>query len=277
MGSNELTALHIAAYKGNVQAIKKLIASGANPRIESKHGMTVMHCAAQNDKPWPIVYFKEEHHMDVDTPDHDGNTPLHWAANCGAVYAASYLLKWTAHVNAHNGLSETPLHLAVNASLASGACRLVRLLCFHGADRKATDGKGRSPADYLVDAESHYPEDTIAELGHVLAEPTECLCLMLKVPIKQMQRSMRLLVDFFFFQIIHKVMLQLIAIPRLPGLLGDRSSGSTVEFWASWANFGLFAISTTLFLTSALLDPGRHKKSRKHKLIVLSGISADPV
>ena len=187
MGETELTALHIAAYKGNSAAIKKLLNAGADPRISSKHGMDIIHSAAQNNQAWPIVYFKDEYNMNVDSKDVDGNTPLHWACHFGALQSASYLLKWSRSINIPNNSGETPLHLAVMTALANGVTRLVRLLCFNGADRNATDNSDRTPLQHVLSAEQEekYTPETIRELKHILAEPKECMFLMVRIPIKK--------------------------------------------------------------------------------------------
>jgi len=62
--------------------------------------------------------------------DDRGMTPLHWAADRGAVERIEILLNNGAHINARDDNGETPLHLAVIA----GQFKAVEVLLKYGAD-----------------------------------------------------------------------------------------------------------------------------------------------
>ena len=277
MGTNELTALHIAAFKGNAVAIKRIVGLGADATIQSKHGMNVVHCAAQNDKTWPVVYFCKELGLEVDEKDKDGNTPLHWACHFGAISSASYLLKWSNCINSMNYTGETPLHLATMSAIASGASRLVKLLCFHGADRNIADSKGRIPIELVTEAEEEakYSSDSLRELRNILKEPNECMCLMVRVPIKKVNRSLKLPIWFYAMQILFQIIVQMFAVPRIPGLFNSEKSGKIAEQICTYVSLALCLASCCLFLVCVAIDPGMHKRGKRRLIELMESVDAD--
>jgi ankyrin repeat protein len=78
---------------------------------------------------------------DVNAPQSDGSTGLHWAAYQGDSRAASVLLKAHANPNVHTDTGVTPLILACE----SGSADLVDLLLKAGADPNQTLSHGETP------------------------------------------------------------------------------------------------------------------------------------
>jgi ankyrin repeat protein len=78
---------------------------------------------------------------DVNAPQPDGSTALHWAAYHGDSHAASVLLKAHANPNAHTDTGVTPLVMACE----SGNADLVNLLLKAGADPNQTLTHGETP------------------------------------------------------------------------------------------------------------------------------------
>lgn len=70
--------MHLASFIGEPVLIKSLLKYGADFRISDKDGLTVMHYAAINNQPYPIVFFKEKY-MSVNVQDNLQATPLHFA------------------------------------------------------------------------------------------------------------------------------------------------------------------------------------------------------
>ena len=217
LGKSGITPLHIASYKGRPDAIRKLISSGARISIMSTFGMNVIHFAAQGNQPWPIAYFYEHYHMNLDEKDVDGNTPLHWACHFGSAVAAEFLLKWSASLNEKNNAGHTPLHFAVEIAIDSECTRLVRVLLFAGAERHAEDNRGRMPMEIVRVAENeaqHDPE-IITELKRLLAEPKGCACLTLKIPVKKTEPNPKMIFFFLFFHLFCQFVIFTIALPRI--------------------------------------------------------------
>ena len=141
------TPLHGAAIGGDLAAVKKLIAAGADLEARSKkYGRTPLHWAAQSDDPAAVEALLAAE-ADLEARDKEfGSTPLHlaaqWSANPAVVEA---LLAAGADLEARNKFGQTPLHRAArfNANPA-----VVKALIAAGADPKARDKAGRSPLDH---------------------------------------------------------------------------------------------------------------------------------
>jgi hypothetical protein len=107
------TALHYCAYRGNIDSINKLIENDAEIEVTNRRGLNVLHMAAQGNQPNALVYFKEKYHMNIQSVDDLGSTPLHWACYTGSETAVLYLLSWPQSLNAQDREGLSPLHLAV--------------------------------------------------------------------------------------------------------------------------------------------------------------------
>ncbi|KAI4471067.1 espin [Holotrichia oblita] len=103
------TPLHLAAIKGDVEQVCKLLAHRADPNVA----------------------------------DFAGWTPLHEACNHGWYEVAFRLVQAGANVNAKGLDNETPLHDAA----INGHLKLVKLLVEKGADIYAKNSKGKTPVD----------------------------------------------------------------------------------------------------------------------------------
>jgi hypothetical protein len=88
------SALHYAAYRGNIEMIEILIEIGADVNCKNKFGLGVLHVAAQGDQPAILFYFHILLKMDILIKDKSGSTPLHWACFSCSELALIYLLAW---------------------------------------------------------------------------------------------------------------------------------------------------------------------------------------
>lgn len=85
-----------------------------------------------------------------------GETPLHWAAWCGALECARQLLDAGAYINAAADNGKTPLHLAAGPLNAPPGrprpdnTEMVRLLLGNGAAVDASDNHARSPLHHAA-------------------------------------------------------------------------------------------------------------------------------
>ena len=79
-------------------------------------------------------------HVDVNRPQPDGTTALHWAARANATELARLLIGAGAKANAANRYGVTPLSLAVT----NGNSVLAQMLLKAGADPNATSGDGET-------------------------------------------------------------------------------------------------------------------------------------
>lgn len=103
------TPLHLAAFFGEVAAVERLLAAGADMAAESRNSLR--------------------------------NTPLHAAVAGGHVEAAELLIARGAPVNVADAGGHTPLHIAAEA----GYVPVVKALLARGADAHAVDAEDKTP------------------------------------------------------------------------------------------------------------------------------------
>jgi len=56
--ADQFTPLHLASFKGNMDAIVALMDNGADPHAENFFGLNMLHVAAQGDSAASLYYFK---------------------------------------------------------------------------------------------------------------------------------------------------------------------------------------------------------------------------
>ena len=78
------SVLLYATFKGNYEVVTELIQNGADIYERNFMGLSVMHMAAQGDRPNLLIFFKDKYDMDILDKDYAGNTPLHWACHTTA-------------------------------------------------------------------------------------------------------------------------------------------------------------------------------------------------
>lgn len=116
--SDGWTALHLAAFFGQTEAVRELLAGNAAVDARSKNNMN--------------------------------NTALHAAQVFKNVDAVRLLLEHGAEVNAQQHGGYTALHSAAQ----NGSREMVELLLKHGANKSVRDDSGKSAADHAA----KYPE-----------------------------------------------------------------------------------------------------------------------
>lgn len=109
------TLLHLAAIKGDVEAVKELLDQGADPNLK----------------------------------DNAGWTPLHEACNLGHLAVVEVLASSGALLNTPGYENDSPLHDAVR----NGHPAIVKLLLQLGASQNVLNLYGKRPADYAVSLE----------------------------------------------------------------------------------------------------------------------------
>ena len=124
-----------AAMKGDLAAVRKLIAQGEPVNSPQGDGMTALHWAAdRGDSAMADVLLKSR--ADVRAATRIGHyTPLLIASRTGSASVARVLLKAGSDVNAPSEAGASPLHLAS----ASGNAETVTVLVEHGANVNARE------------------------------------------------------------------------------------------------------------------------------------------
>jgi uncharacterized protein len=143
------TALHWAAYHGDIASADALLRARANPSVVTGTGMTplALACEAGNAD---LVRLLLKRRADPNQTLGNGETPLMMAARTGRVPVIELLLKRGAKIDAREKLRGTT---ALMWAAANSNTDAVRLLIAKGADinaRSATVAPGRKP--YLADS-----------------------------------------------------------------------------------------------------------------------------
>lgn len=105
------TPLHLAAIKGDVEQVSKLLAHQADPNVADFAGWTPLHEACNHG--WHEVACRLiQAGADVNAKGLDNDTPLHDAAINGHLKLVRCLVERGADVHARNSRGKTPLEVA---------------------------------------------------------------------------------------------------------------------------------------------------------------------
>ncbi len=106
-------AVHRAASKGNVEALKFLVQYGARLNVKTARGNTVLHMAAidsnSSDGNIPAIRFILEHGAGINETDGNGTTALHFAALWGSEKAVRYLIERGADTEIRDASGKRPV------------------------------------------------------------------------------------------------------------------------------------------------------------------------
>jgi ankyrin repeat protein len=148
-----LTPLHVAADKGQREAVELLLEKGAKADpVWGVNGMTPLILAARANHPEIVRLLLAKRANPNGAAN--GTTGLHWAARDGYIEVVQLLLDGGADVNLRDAANKTPLHVVA----ASGTKEMAELLIARGADVNAKDKDGNTPWSLTV----NHPD--IAEL-----------------------------------------------------------------------------------------------------------------
>ena len=117
---NDWTAMHVAAFYGNLGILKELIMQGADIKAKNNDKETILHIASGAQKPniELVKYLLEHKEIKQRLKDKDKNvwTAMHVAAFNGNLEIFKELIKQGADINSENNDEETILHIAARSS-----------------------------------------------------------------------------------------------------------------------------------------------------------------
>ena len=118
---NNCTPLHVAVHRGQNNYVMESLINSFNIDVKRTDGSNLLHFACQEGLVEAVIYVINQYRFRKELVikeimkigDHDGNSPLHYAALGGQIEVATLLItKYGASVNHPNNKIETPLHLA---------------------------------------------------------------------------------------------------------------------------------------------------------------------
>uniref|UniRef100_A0A8C2ZX97 Ankyrin repeat domain 52 n=1 Tax=Cyclopterus lumpus TaxID=8103 RepID=A0A8C2ZX97_CYCLU len=139
------TALHAAAYSGNVAGLQLVLAQGAEVNAVDHCGCSALMVAADYGQTMAVEFLLHKANPDLTLVDVDTNTALHLACSKGHEMCALLILGETSDsslINATNSTLQMPLHIAARKGLAT----VVQVLLSRGAAVMAVDEEGHTPA-----------------------------------------------------------------------------------------------------------------------------------
>ena len=179
------TPLADAAMRGDVEMVRSLLEGGADLDAPQGDGMTALHWAAERgDQEIAKLLISAGADMEAGTRI-GGYTPLHLASKGGHAAVAAVLLEAGGDANALTGSSAaTPLHLA--AAAADGEA-VVSLLLSQGADVNAREASaGQTPLMFAAGYNRAASIRTLLKGGADPAPTTEVINVLERVAVDRL-------------------------------------------------------------------------------------------
>ena len=155
-------SIHEAAAEGNIEAVKRHLASGAGVNARDDSEWTPLHYAAREGRKETIKILIAKG-ADVNAKDDDGWTPLYEATQGGSKEIVEMLITNGADVNAKTTWGGTPLHRAA----IYGYKEIAEVLIAAGADvnAKYDDDGGETPLDLAIEENKKETADLLRKHG----------------------------------------------------------------------------------------------------------------
>lgn len=147
-GDLDATPLHWACRYGLVYIVDYLLKQGADPKKTDSQGFNALHLAVHSSNIMLVIYMLIcISDIEIDFPDPNLRTPLHWAAYQGDALSVDVLLKFKASVRKTDNQGFTPIHWA----LIRGQKDCLKRLIEEGADLKQQTNEGKDCFAIAVD------------------------------------------------------------------------------------------------------------------------------
>eukprot|EP00039_Didymoeca_costata_P027050 m.17296 g.17296 ORF g.17296 m.17296 type:complete len:382 (-) comp5978_c0_seq1:1210-2355(-) len=141
------TELHVAAEKGDEEAIKNALEQGVDVNALDDGEQSALHRAAGFGRQATAELLIDAK-ADVNAKDDSGSTALHLAAWKGQVGMAELLVISNANLDSKGLYGDTALHLAASY----GQQKVAEILVHSNADVNAKDNAGKTPLDWAKES-----------------------------------------------------------------------------------------------------------------------------
>lgn len=142
--------LSYAAIRGNAEAIKVLLAKGADPRFRDTSQRTALENAIIYNNVDALEKLLDDKRVDINAKDRHGYTPL--MAAVGKPRMVEILLKRRANINVlrnKENFDQAAIHFVVHSGSKANFDSMVKLLDY-GADYDAQDSRGFTPLMHAI-------------------------------------------------------------------------------------------------------------------------------
>ena len=162
-----MEAIHTAAARGDVDALRRELESGVSPDQVGPHSLVPLHFSAAHgtsgeDNQLACIRLLIDAGANVSAADDSNMSAILYAAIGGCPALMTALLDAGADPNDRDNTNWTPLHHAIYSN--RGATDCMRLLINAGADADARCDNGRSPLSHcILLCESHLRSRRVAE------------------------------------------------------------------------------------------------------------------
>jgi len=150
--SEEMSPFVEAVERTLTKCIKAMLKQGISWSDMKTKNNNLIHIACKQKMPW-LVKKLLKNGWDVNEPDKNGDTPLHFSVHSSKPISES-LLKNGAEVNQENGQGETPLHKAIEGRRRD----IIEMLLEQGADSNQQMHEGKQPFFCFLEKMSKYKE-----------------------------------------------------------------------------------------------------------------------
>ena len=138
-------ALHVAAASNELEALKFLIANGADLEVRNQYGDTPLNAATYSDQ-LEAAKILIEAGADINTSNNSGRSPLYNACLSKKTELAELLINKKANINSTDHFGLAPLHVATIYQLPG----IVNILLSRGAHIDIRSDTGMTPLHYAI-------------------------------------------------------------------------------------------------------------------------------
>ena len=268
------TAIHFAAFKGDVKIIKLLIENGADIYIKTNRNLNIFHYSAQGNRSTSLMYFYLKYYFLakekdpniislIKAQDSGGSTPLHWAAYSNAEDILLYLINLKifadenerkSFINQTDKQGFTALHLSVS----SKSKRIVMQLLQSGANPEIADKKGNTPLQIAINKK-------LEEIEDILKNNQSCELCNMRAPVKQIKKSTKNIILVFTVQILSTFIIFISILP-----IAFKTDDTNILYDIIFVIYlALLFLFFTLYIGLLIINPGIIESKNENHLKVL--------